>query len=114
MELGNGQTIAIAGLINESTRDFVSKFPGLGDVPVLGHLFRSQQYQSGETELVIMVTPYLAKPVDAKAIRLPTERFVEPNDLDFYLLGKTKGNGPGRNIPVTLGVSEGRFGHDLD
>ncbi|MNC47109.1 Type II secretion system protein D precursor [compost metagenome] len=114
VELGNGQTIAIAGLINETTRDFVSKFPGLGDVPVLGHLFRSQQYQSGETELVIMVTPYLAKPLDAKAVRLPTERFVEPNDLDFYLLGKTKGKGPGRNIPVTLGVSEGRFGHDLD
>ena len=114
VELGNGQTIAIAGLINESTRDFVSKFPGLGDVPVLGHLFRSQQYISGETELVILVTPYLAKPVDAKAVRLPTERFVEPSDLDFYLLGKTKGNGPGRNIPVSLGVSEGRFGHDLD
>ena len=114
VELGNGQTIAIAGLINETTRDFVSKFPGLGDVPVLGHLFRSQQYQSGETELVIMVTPYLAKPLDAKAVRLPTERFVEPSDLDFYLLGKTKGNGPGRNIPVSLGVSEGRFGHDLD
>lgn len=114
VELGNGQTIAIAGLINETTRDFVSKFPGLGDVPLLGHLFRSQQYQNGETELVILVTPHLAKPVDAKAVRLPTERFVEPSDLDFYLLGKTKGNAPGRNVPVSLGVSEGRFGHDLD
>ncbi len=114
VELGNGQTIAIAGLINETTRDFVSKFPGLGDVPVLGHLFRSQQFQSGETELVILVTPHLAKPVDARTVRLPTERFVEPSDLDFYLLGKTKGNAPGRNVPVSLGVSEGRFGHDLD
>jgi len=114
VELGNGQTIAIAGLINDNTRDFVSKFPGLGDVPVLGHLFRSQEYISGETELVIMVTPYLAKPLDAKAVRLPTENFVEPSDLDFYLLGKTKGNGPGRDVPVSLGVSEGRFGHDLD
>ena len=114
VELGNGQTIAIAGLINETTRDFVSRFPGLGDVPVLGHLFRSQQYLSGETELVILVTPHLAKPVDAKAVRLPTERFVEPSDLDFYLLGKTKGSTPGRHVPVSLGVSEGRFGHDLD
>jgi len=114
VELGNGQTIAIAGLINDNTRDFVSRFPGLGDVPVLGHLFRSQEYISGETELVILVTPHLAKPVDARAVRLPTERFVEPSDLDFYLLGKTKGSGAGRQVPVSLGVSEGRFGHDLD
>jgi pilus assembly protein CpaC len=113
VELGNGQTIAIAGLISENTRDFVSKFPGLGDLPVLGHLFRSQQFQNGETELVILVTPHLAKPIDAKAVRLPTERFVEPSDLDFYLLGKTKGREPGRAVPVSLGVSEGRFGHDL-
>jgi pilus assembly protein CpaC len=114
VELGNGQTIAIAGLINDSTRDFVSRFPGLGDVPVLGHLFRSQEFINGETELVILVTPHLAKPVDARAVRLPTERFVEPSDLDFYLLGKTKGNAPGRAVPVSLGVSEGNFGHDLD
>lgn len=114
VELGNGQTIAIAGLINETTRDFVSRFPGLGDIPVLGHLFRSQQFVNGETELVILVTPHLAKPVDAKTVRLPTERFVEPSDLDFYLLGKTKGSAPGRKVPVSLGVSEGRFGHDLD
>lgn len=113
VELGNGQTIAIAGLISENTRDFVSRFPGLGDIPVLGHLFRSQSFQNGETELVILVTPHLAKPVDARTVRLPTEKFVEPSDLDFYLLGKTKGREPGRPVPVSLGVSEGRFGHDL-
>lgn len=113
VELGDGQTIAIAGLISENTRDFVSRFPGLGDIPVLGHLFRSQQFQNGETELVILVTPHLAKPIDAKTVRLPTEKFVEPSDLDFYLLGKTKGREPGRTVPVSLGVSEGRFGHDL-
>ena len=114
VELGNGQTIAIAGLISENTRDFVSRFPGLGDVPVLGHLFRSQEFVSGETELVILVTPHLAKPVDARNVRLPTERFVEPSDLDFYLLGKTKGREPERSVPVSLGVSEGSFGHDLN
>ncbi len=113
VELGNGQTIAIAGLISENTRDFVSRFPGLGDVPVLGQLFRSQQFIHGETELVILVTPHLAQPVDARTVRLPTERFVEPSDAEFYLLGKTKGSGPGRAVPVSLGVSEGRFGHDL-
>ncbi|WP_241507428.1 type II and III secretion system protein family protein [Pseudomonas sp. AFG_SD02_1510_Pfu_092] len=114
VELGNGQTIAIAGLISENTRDFVSRFPGLGDLPILGHLFRSQSFINGETELVILVTPHLAKPVDAKAVRLPTERFVEPSDRDFYLLGKTKGSEPGRAVPVSLGVSGGNFGHDLN
>ncbi|MFI8746635.1 type II and III secretion system protein family protein [Pseudomonas sp. NPDC077186] len=114
VELGNGQTIAIAGLISENTRDFVSRFPGLGDIPVLGHLFRSQQFLNGETELVILVTPHLAKPIDARSVRLPTEKFVEPSDLDFYLLGKTKGRQMGRHVPVSLGVSEGSFGHDLE
>jgi pilus assembly protein CpaC len=113
VELGNGQTIAIAGLISENSRDYVSRFPGLGDIPVLGQLFRSQQYINGETELVILVTPHLVTPLDAKAVRLPTENFVEPSDLEFYLLGKTKGSQPGRAVPVSLGVSEGRFGHDL-
>ncbi|MFZ3155687.1 type II and III secretion system protein family protein [Pseudomonas sp.] len=114
VELGNGQTIAIAGLISENTRDSVSRFPGLGDIPVLGHLFRSQEFVNGETELVILVTPHLAKPIDAASVRLPTEKFVEPSDLDFYLLGKTKGRQPGRQVPVSLGVSEGSFGHDID
>lgn len=114
VELGNGQTIAIAGLISENTRDSVSRFPGLGDIPVLGHLFRSQEFVNGETELVILVTPHLAKPIDARSVRLPTEKFVEPSDLDFYLLGNTKGRQPGRQVPVSLGVSEGSFGHDID
>ena len=113
VELGNGQTIAIAGLISENSRDYVSRFPGLGDIPVLGQLFRSQQYINGETELVILVTPHLVTPLDARAVRLPTENFVEPSDLEFYLLGRTKGSQPGRVVPVSLGVSEGRFGHDL-
>jgi pilus assembly protein CpaC len=113
VELGNGQTIAIAGLISENTRDFVSRFPGLGDIPVLGHLFRSQEFVNGETELVILVTPHLAKPIDSRTVRLPTEKFVEPSDLDFYLLGKTKGRQMGRQVPVSLGTSEGSFGHDL-
>ena len=113
VELANGQTIAIAGLINESTRDLVSRFPGLGDIAVIGHLFRSQEFIKGETELVILVTPHIAKPVDAKLVRLPTERFVEPSDMDFYLLGKTKGQGPDRAVPVSLGVTGSSFGHDL-
>ncbi|MBV1786949.1 type II and III secretion system protein family protein [Marinobacterium sp. D7] len=91
VELGDGQTIGIAGLINESTRDAVSKFPGLGDVPVLGHLFRSQSFEKGESELVILVTPTLAKPFKNEGLKLPGDGFVEPSDVEFYLLGRTQG-----------------------
>ncbi|MBC9250479.1 pilus assembly protein CpaC [Pseudomonas alcaligenes] len=113
VELGDGQTIAIAGLISERTRDSVNRFPGLGDIAIIGNLFRSQEFIKGETELVILVTPHIAKPVDAKLVRLPTEKFVEPSDMDFYLLGKTKSDQPGRTVPVSLGVTGSSFGHDL-
>lgn len=113
LELGDGQTIAIAGLISENSRDLVNRFPGLGDIPVLGYLFRSQEYRSGQTELVILVTPHLAKAINARDVILPTQNFVEPSDFDFYLMGKTKAPGAGRAVPVSLGVSGGHFGHDL-
>lgn len=89
VELGDGQTIGIAGLINENMRDAVNKFPGLGDIPVLGHLFRSQEFEKGETELVILVTPMLAQPFNADEIALPGAGFVEPSDFEFYVLGRT-------------------------
>ncbi|WP_417534631.1 type II and III secretion system protein family protein [Marinobacterium stanieri] len=91
VELGDGQTIGIAGLINESTREAVNKFPGLGDVPMLGNLFRSSQFEKGESELVILVTPTLAQPFKNEGIRLPGDGFVEPTDAEFYLLGRTRG-----------------------
>ena len=91
VELADGQTIGIAGLISENMRDFVTKFPGLGDVPVLGHLFRSSEFQKGETELVILVTPQLVKPFNRDEITLPTDNYVEPSDVEFYLLGRNRG-----------------------
>ncbi|MGI9307890.1 MAG: type II and III secretion system protein family protein [Gammaproteobacteria bacterium] len=91
-ELRDGQTIAMAGLIDESVRQTVTKFPGLGDIPILGALFRSQAYIKGETELMIVVTPRLAKPISQEDLRLPTDSFVEPSDADFYLWGKMEGS----------------------
>ena len=131
VELADGQTIGIAGLISEDTRDAVNKFPGLGDVPVLGHLFRSQEFEKGETELVIMVTPQLALPVNEAVARLPTDSYVEPSEWEFYLLGRTGGvrqdpvsglpvytqssnNRPAAAVPGTRGGVEGSFGHVLD
>jgi pilus assembly protein CpaC len=91
VELGDGQTIGIAGLINENLREVLNKFPGLGSIPILGNLFRSQQFIKGETELVILVTPRLARPLPKDQIRLPTDDFIEPNAKDFYLLGRMEG-----------------------
>jgi pilus assembly protein CpaC len=91
VELMDGQTMGIAGLISEDLREAVNKFPGLGSIPILGNLFRSQQFVKGETELVILVTPRLARPMPKERIRLPTDDFIEPNAKDFYLLGRLEG-----------------------
>lgn len=93
IELGDGQTMGLAGLINDDLRETVTKFPGLGSLPVIGALFRSQSYLKGETELVILVTPRLAKPLPPGGIRLPTDSFVEPTDAEFYWLGRMEGKG---------------------
>lgn len=90
VELADGQTIGIAGLISDNLRDSINKFPGLGEVPVLGQLFTSQEFQKSQTELVIFVTPRLARPMPTSRPKLPTDRFVEPDDVDFYLLGRTE------------------------
>lgn len=111
VELADGQTIGIAGLLNENMREVVNKFPGLGDIPILGHLFRSQEYVKGETELVILVTPHLAKPISPEKIRLPTDNFVEPNDADFYLLGRMEGS---ESPEEAGGGTKAEFGHNLD
>ncbi|MGQ0592864.1 MAG: type II and III secretion system protein family protein [Gammaproteobacteria bacterium] len=122
VELADGQTIGIAGLINESTREFIDKIPGLGDVPVIGQLFRSQEFRSGLTELVIFVTPRLARPIQPQQVKLPTDSFVPPSDLEFYLLGRSEGQvspppappAPRFESGAPQGVPEGgKFGHDL-
>lgn len=88
VELKNGQTIGIAGLLQDNITETAASLPGLGDIPLFGNLFRSQQFQSGQTELVMFVTAHLAKPISPDLIRLPTDSFIPPNDLEFYLLGK--------------------------
>jgi pilus assembly protein CpaC len=107
VELADGQTIGIAGLINENMREVVTKFPGLGDLPGLGALFRSQSYQKGETELLILVTPHLAKPVLPADIRLPTDNFSEAGDLGFFLGGKLDSRAPRSN-------DRNGYGHEVE
>ena len=91
VELGDGQSMGLAGLIDDNLREVVTKFPGLGDLPILGTLFRSNQFQKGQTELVILVTPRLAKPINPGSVTLPTDKFVEPTDAEFYWGGKIEG-----------------------
>lgn len=91
IELADGQSFAIAGLINDTTKENSNRFPGLGDLPILGALFSSKDFVSNKTELVVIVTAHLAKPVDMATQTLPTDGFKEPDDHEFYLLGLLEG-----------------------
>jgi len=97
VELKDGQTFAIAGLLSDNHRNTLNKYPLLGDIPILGALFRSVQYQKNETELVVLATPRLVKPLTTTAVRLPTDKYVEPTDAEAYLLGALEGRGNNKN-----------------
>jgi pilus assembly protein CpaC len=121
VELADGQSFAIAGLLRDNMRESIAKFPVLGDLPVLGTLFRSSRYTKNQTELVIIVTPHYVKPMDVAQLPLPTDTFVEPNDWEFYLMGLTDGAGyvsPAKQArdgqlaeAGTHGKLDGDFGH---
>lgn len=103
VELGSGQSFAIAGLIQNNVTHDVNKFPGLGDVPVLGGLFRSDRFQRGESELVIIVTPYIVRPVISRKLAAPTDGFVPPHDIERIITGGTHRRTPEKGKPVTVG-----------
>ena len=109
VELADGQSFAIAGILQESTRDDVSKYPGLGDIPILGALFKSTSFQKNETELVIIVTPHLVKPLNMAKQTLPTDFYIEPDDAEFYLWG-IFGNSQQKAV-VGEAEPDGEFGH---
>lgn len=93
VELGSGESFMIAGLMQNSYNSSVDKTPGLGDVPILGNLFKSDNYRRNETELMIVVTPYLVKPVSDGDIVLPTDGFKSANDLERLLLNRNHSTG---------------------
>ncbi len=129
VELGDGQSFAIAGLLQENIRETVAKYPVLGDIPILGALFRSTSFEKNETELIIIVTPHLVKPLNVVKQVLPTDSYLEPNDFEFMIMGYLQGVYPtnevsrpseaytiGRptmasRIPYRKGGLEGTFGH---
>src|SRR6266567_3555386 len=81
LELGSGQSFALAGLLRHDSTQDISKVPALGDIPILGQLFRSDQFNRNETELVIIVTPFLVSPVATASLAAPTDSYVAPHDL---------------------------------
>jgi pilus assembly protein CpaC len=89
LELRDGQSFAIAGLIRKDFQDTVRQFPILGSIPIIGSLFRSTSFQKQETELVIIVTPRLVQPMKADMVSLPTDRVRNPSELELFLMGRT-------------------------
>ena len=88
LELPSGGSLVMAGLLSDSTRQNIDGVPGAKDMPVLGQLFRSRDYQKNETELVVIVTPYLVDPTSRNNLVLPTDGFAPASDLDTILMGR--------------------------
>lgn len=119
VELRDGESFTIAGLLSDNYQNSIRQFPFIGDLPVIGSLFRSTGFQRDQTELVIVVTPHLVTPRRA-AVATAADHFVPPSDFELFLLGAQRG-GPGSlkpedrallNNPGKGGV-DGAFGHVL-
>jgi pilus assembly protein CpaC len=89
VELRDGDSFAIAGLLQDEFRDQNSQIPWVGDIPVLGALFRSAEYQRDQSELVIIITAHLVTPTRGEALALPTDRVKPPSEKDLFLFGRT-------------------------
>jgi pilus assembly protein CpaC len=101
VELGSGQSFMIAGLLQNTANNSVDKTPVLGDLPILGALFRSTKFQRSETELVVVVTPYLVRPVSTQ-MAIPTDGYRNPNDIQRDMLGQTFTGVNGKMDPTAL------------
>lgn len=93
VEMRDGESFAIAGLLQDDFRDNSGQIPWIGDVPVLGALFRSASYQRNQSELVIIITPHLVTPTRGEALALPTDRIRIPTEGELFLFGKVAGKG---------------------
>jgi len=93
VQMRDGESFAIGGLLQDNARGTLKALPGVGEVPVLGTLFRSTQFQHDMTELVILITPHLVQPMQTASYPLPTDSFSSPNELALYLTGNMEGNG---------------------
>ncbi len=116
IELRDGQSFAMAGLLQDDFSDTIDQIPLLGEIPVLGALFRSSQFQAQETELVIIVEAHLVKPVPVGSLATPADNFIPPSEQDIWLFGRVEA--PGSGIPREGGLAAqgaggigGHYGH---
>ena len=113
VELGSGQSFAIAGLMQRTTKQDIQKMPWLGDIPVLGALFKSDAYQRNETELVIIVTPYFVQPTNDQ-LRTPLSSRVPPTDADRLVYGRFNNPTPPQRLTVGQQVGGPSAGFKLN
>jgi pilus assembly protein CpaC len=109
VELPSGGSLALAGLLSEDTRQNIDGFPGLKDLPILGTLFRSRDFQKSETELVVIVTPYMVRPVARQQLSLPQDGLGDPTDRKANFLGQIN-RVYGGGAPAPVGDLKGDYG----
>jgi pilus assembly protein CpaC len=98
VQLNDGQSFVIAGLIKANVTESIKRFPGLGEVPVMGALFRSTEFQNEQTELMFVITPRLVRPL-AESPRVPTDNHVVPSRAEVYLNGALESSTPAPAAP---------------
>jgi pilus assembly protein CpaC len=116
LEIPSGGSMAMAGLIQQQTKQAINGLPGLDQVPVLGQLFRSQDYVNNETELMVLVTPYVVRAVAQKELSRPDDGFAPASDAQSALLARINRiyGVAGRVAPVPIGSYQGNFGFIID
>ncbi len=110
LELPSGGAMVLGGMLQDSVRQSIGKFPGLGDLPILGPLFRSRDFQRNETELVIIITPYLVKPVAPSALARPDAGFNTPGDAQANFLGDVNRVYGAEGAKAPDGTYQGNYG----
>ncbi|VDC32757.1 type II and III secretion system protein family protein [Pseudogemmobacter humi] len=114
VEMRDGESFAIAGLLQDDFRNTNSQVPWLGDVPILGALFRSADYQRAQSELVIIVTPHLVSPVRGEALALPTDRVRIPTERELFLFGEVAGTPKGAAGEVARQDFSSSYGYVME
>jgi pilus assembly protein CpaC len=114
IEIPSGGSLVMAGLIQNRSQQVINGTPGLMAVPILGQLFRSRDYQRNETELMIVVTPYLAKAVSQNDLSLPTDGFADASDPSAWLLGRVNRIYGVKGAQVPNAKLNGRYGFIVD
>ncbi|MCD9148423.1 type II and III secretion system protein family protein [Pseudophaeobacter flagellatus] len=114
VELRDGESFAVAGLVQDDFLDNSSQVPWIGDVPILGSLFRSADYQRNQTELVIIVSAHLVTPTRGEALSLPTDRIKPPSEAELFLLGRTANTQKGPASEVARQDFNGSYGYVMD